>query len=148
MNYNDQPATRGGGTVERPLNEAQHWMVWQRPGGQLPLQKKYGQLDVTLQAGTTVTLNVANRYNTYGFGGSKRVILTTNSWVGGRNLVLPGLYLAVAGVCYLLALIFVLGYDVGLVWKRRPGDLDELSWVRGGDGGVSSADRGRWRDRA
>jgi hypothetical protein len=45
--------------------------VWQRPHSQVAIQKLYGRLDTPLEAGTTLTLVVNNRYNTYGFGGDK-----------------------------------------------------------------------------
>lgn len=139
-NYNSDPALRGGNTSTLPLNENQHWMVWQRPGGQIPMQKLYGQIDQAIPEGSVVQLTVANRYNTYSFGGSKRVILTTNSWVGGRNLVLPGVYIACGGLCFLTALGFFIGYDLGLIWKRQPGCEDDFSWVRHAptDGGAPS----------
>lgn len=41
------------------------------------------------------------------------VILTTNSWVGGKNVFLGALYLATGGVCLLVALFFFAGYDLG-----------------------------------
>ncbi len=41
------------------------------------------------------------------------VILSTNSWVGGRNNFLGACYIAVGGVCLLTALFFFLGYDLG-----------------------------------
>jgi hypothetical protein len=121
---------RGGNTTTLPLNEAQHWMVWQRPGGQSPVQKLYGSIQTAIPKGTIVNVTVANRYNTYAFGGSKTLILTTNSWVGGRNMVLPIAYLVLAGLCYVAALAFFMGYDLGMVWKRRPGVVDDFSWVR------------------
>jgi hypothetical protein len=105
-------------------------MVWQRPGGKIPLQKLYGKIDTPIPEGSSVTLTVSNKYNTYSFGGSKKVIITTNSWVGGRNMVLPIIYLIMAGLCYLGALFFFVGYDLGYVWKRQPGTEDDFSWVR------------------
>lgn len=140
INYNTDPSLRGGNTSTVPLNENQHWMVWQRPGGQIPMQKLYGKIDQAIAEGSVVQLTVANRYNTYAFGGSKRVILTTNSWVGGRNIVLPGIYIACGGLCFLAALGFFIGYDLGLIWKRQPGCEDDFSWVRHAstDGGAPS----------
>ena len=36
-----------------------------------------------------------------------------------------------AGACACAALFFFLAHDLGLVWKRQPGRLADLSWVRG-----------------
>ena len=104
------------------------------------MQKLYGRIDQAIPEGSTVQLTVANRYNTYSFGGSKRLIITTNSWVGGRNYVLPGIYLACGGLCYLTALLFFVGYDLGLIRKRQTGCDDDFSWVRHApsDAGVPS----------
>jgi hypothetical protein len=41
------------------------------------------------------------------------VIISTNSWVGGRNNFLGACYLAVGGLCLLAALVFFVGYDLG-----------------------------------
>lgn len=131
-NYNpgSAPGLRTGNTSSLLLNQNQHWMVWQRPHSQVAIQKLYGQLDTPLEAGTTLTLVVNNRYNTYGFGGDKTVIITTNSWVGGRNNFLGACYIATGGACLLAALYFLLAYDLGLVWKRPVGDLANMSWLR------------------
>eukprot|EP00887_Chlorella_sp_A99_P001274 scaffold14.g1274.t1 len=129
-NYNSDPQWRGGGTVDQPLDSAQNWMVWMRTGAQVTVEKLYGSLSATLPAGSTLTLRVENRYNTYGFSGDKAVIVTTNSWVGGKNSFLGAFYLALGGACLAVALFFFLAYDLGWIWKRRPGRLADLSWVR------------------
>lgn len=130
MNFNNDPIYRGGNSTDVPLNQAQHWMVWQRPGGRRTVNKLYGEIQSDIPAGTDLKINITNRYNTYPFSGEKYVILTTNSWVAGRNMVLPILYLVVSGLCYAVALFFLLAYNVGLKGKPIPGDETRLSWMR------------------
>lgn len=60
--------------------------------------KMYGVLHEALPAGYVLQLLVANRYNAYGWSGSKIVILPTQSWYGMRNPVPPRVLLAMAAV--------------------------------------------------
>lgn len=113
VNYNNIPAYRGGNTTDLPLDQSEHFMVWMRPGGKKGVEKLFGQINTAIPAGTTVEVQVTNRYNTYGWSGRKAIILTTNSWVGGKNMFLPILYLVVSGLSFLTALGFFLGYDAG-----------------------------------
>ena len=76
-------------------------------------------------AGSTVRIRVANRYNTYDFGGSKSVILTTNSWVGGRNNFLGALWITIGGLSLLVALAFFLAYNAGVLQSVQ---LAALLW--------------------
>ena len=131
VNYNEQVQYRGGNTTRYPLNEDQHWMVWQRPAGHKLTNKLYGTIYSDIPKGTNMTLTVTNRYNTYSFNGSKTILLTTNSWAGGRNFVLPILYMICAGLSYCAAGLFFLtqhGNCFGI--KRIAGDTSRLSWNR------------------
>ena len=140
QNFNADPGSRGGGRggdktgAPLPLNEDQHLMVWLRPAAAPTVRKLWGVIDTPLPAGSTVRVAVGNRYNTYGWGGPKTVVLTTSTWAGGRNHFLGAAYLAVAGACLLAAGGFALGAGTGccgLVRRRRYGDPAELSWNRG-----------------
>jgi len=136
QNFNTDPASRGGGAASAPglpLNEDQHLMVWLRPAAAPTVRKLWGVINTPLPAGSAVRVSVGNRYNTYGWGGPKAVVLTTSSWAGGRNHFLGAAYLAVAGACLLAAAGFALGAGTGccgLVRRRRFGDPSELSWNR------------------
>ena len=58
-------------------------------------------------------------------------MLTTNSWMGGRNLFLGIAYLVVAGLSLLVCLAFLLCYYLGcfgLLKRRKYGDVSQLSW--------------------
>ena len=81
-----------------------------------------------LLAGTVVGLEVQNRYNTYDYGGSKYVVLSTNSWVGGKNNFLGILYLVVGGISLLISIAFFCVFYLGFVKRRKFADLSELSW--------------------
>ena len=65
------------------------------------------------------------RYNTYRFGGKKKVVLSTASWLGGANPFLGIAYFGVGGASLAFALAFVM-----LTWltPRQPGDSTQLSW--------------------
>lgn len=129
VNFNQMPQYRGGNTTQYPLNEDQHWMVWQRPAAHKKTNKLYGEISSDIPEGTQLTLTVTNRYNVYPFNGTKTLLLTTNSWVAGKNFVLPILYLVCAGLSYGSAIFFFLSYDANLWYKRIPGDEQWLSWM-------------------
>lgn len=79
----------------------------------------------TLQAGEQITIQVHNRYNTYDFGGTKTIILSTSTWLGGRNDFLGIAYLAVGCASVMLGALFM-GFR--LFKPRRLGDISYLSW--------------------
>jgi hypothetical protein len=130
VNYNTYPAQRGGNTSVVDINQNEHLMVWLRPGAKPTIRKLWGRINTPIAAGTVLTVTVQNRYDTYRWGGAKRLVLTTNSWVGGKNLFLGVVYLVVAGLAFISALGFLICYHLGAIRRRKFGDLNELSWNR------------------
>jgi hypothetical protein len=59
------------------------------------------------------------------FSGTKSIVFSTATWVGGRSLFLGSAYIAVAALCVLLGLIFTARH---LIRPRKLGDLSLLSW--------------------
>ncbi|XP_044506430.1 ALA-interacting subunit 5-like [Mangifera indica] len=124
----------GGGKLNSsiPLSEQDDLMVWMRTAALPTFRKLYGKIEVDLQVNDQVTVVIQNNYNTYSFGGKKKLVLSTTSWIGGKNDFLGVAYLAVGGLCLCLAISFIIVY----VAKPRPlGDPTYLSWNR------DSADR-------
>jgi hypothetical protein len=78
-------------------------------------RKLYGKIEKDLQANTTITVTIENNYNTYSFGGKKKLVLSTPSWIGGKNSFLGRAYIAIGGLCLFLAVCFVFVY----VFKPR-----------------------------
>mmetsp|Transcript_1833 Transcript_1833/g.4202 ORF Transcript_1833/g.4202 Transcript_1833/m.4202 type:complete len:448 (-) Transcript_1833:187-1530(-) len=132
-NFNVYPEYRGGGTVAKPLNQEQHFMVWMRLSAKPNFWKLWGVIDQKLFAGDVVRVSVLNQFNTYDFNGKKSIVLSTNSWLGNKNYFLGALYLAVGGLFIIVGLLFQIAY-----WFKPRGFADEmhLSWNR--NSGVTS----------
>ncbi|CAL5228440.1 g11575 [Coccomyxa viridis] len=133
VNYNteQEAAFRGGNTSEVVLNQNQHFIVWMRPAAQPTFRKLWAVIDVPLLAGTVLTFNIQNNYNTYRFGGHKTLVISTNSWMGGKNLFLGVCYLVIAGLALIVSIAFLFTYHLGcfgMVKRRKFGDVSQLSW--------------------
>lgn len=76
----------------------------------------------------TYTVNIDNRYSVRIFGnGTKSVLLSNTSFIGGYNPFLGYAYIVVGSVCLALSLLF---FVVNLVKPRQLGDPSLLSWNR------------------
>ncbi|CAN1140158.1 ALA-interacting subunit 1 [Linum perenne] len=108
-----------------PLSEQEDLIVWMRTATLPTFRKLYGRIEEDLEANEQIEVAIENNYNSYGYGGKKTLVLSTTTWIGGRNDFLGIAYLAIGGICLLLAISFILIY----VFKSRPlGDPSYLSW--------------------
>jgi hypothetical protein len=82
--------------------------VWMRPAALPIFRKLYGWIGEDLQENDNITVNLLNNYNTYTFDGTKKVVLSTTSFLGGKNSFLGIAYLSVGGLCFFLAMVFLL----------------------------------------
>lgn len=53
-----------------------------------------------------MAIRVNNRYNTYDYGGAKHVVLSENSWVGGKNNFLGILMIILGALALIIAFAF------------------------------------------
>ncbi|CAL5328500.1 unnamed protein product [Camellia sinensis] len=126
---NFQHGLIGGAKLDEhiPLSEQEDLIVWMRTAALPTFRKLYGKIEVDLDANEKITVAIQNNYNTYSFGGKKNLVLSTTSWIGGKNDFLGVAYLTVGGLCLFMAISFILLYVV----KPRPlGDPSYLSWNR------------------
>jgi len=74
-------------TVISPLEHVtnEHFVVWMRLAARPNFRKLYGYIDQTIPAGTTLSFNVNMNYVVESFGGTKAIIVTTNSMWGTKE---------------------------------------------------------------
>ncbi|KAK8970407.1 hypothetical protein KSP40_PGU005541 [Platanthera guangdongensis] len=75
-------------------------------------RKLYGRIEVGLKENDTITVVLENNYNTYSFGGKKKLVLSTTSWLSGKNDFLGIAYISIGGVCFFLFTLFTVVYLV------------------------------------
>ncbi|CAM8956962.1 unnamed protein product [Rhodiola kirilowii] len=125
---NFQNGTIQGGAKLLPnksLSEQEDLIVWMRTAALPTFRKLYGRIEVDLEANDNLNLTLENNYNTYSFNGKKKLVLSTASWLGGKNDFLGIAYLTVGALCFFLAMTFTLVY---LIKPRQFGDPTYLSW--------------------
>lgn len=94
------------------LSEQEDLIVWMRTAALPTFRKLYGRIEADAMASDEITVVIQNNYNTYSFGGTKALVLSTTSWIGGRNNFIGVAYVAIGGVCLFLALAFVILYVI------------------------------------
>jgi len=113
-------------TIANVTNE--HFIVWMRVAALPSFRKLYGIINKDIAAGTTIVFNVAAAYPVTGFSGRKTLVLSTTSFLGGKNAFLGIAYIVVGFVCLLLAGLFGVRQLIG---GRRLGDTTFLVWHGG-----------------
>ncbi|XP_006655510.1 ALA-interacting subunit 1-like [Oryza brachyantha] len=117
----------GGGQLNEklPLSEQEDLIVWMRTAALPTFRKLYGRIETDIMASDEITVVIQNNYNTYSFGGAKALVLSTTSWIGGKNNFIGCAYVATGSISLLVALAFVV---LNVVKPRTLGDPSYLSW--------------------
>lgn len=112
--------------VEIAQNE--HFMNWMKTAALPTFMKLYGKNTVKghkLQKGS-YTLSIGMNYPVTVFGGTKSVVITTSSVVGGRHLGLSICYLVAGGLCVIFTLLFLIKQVATRNQRREHAFLDTL----------------------
>ncbi|XP_029129417.1 putative ALA-interacting subunit 4 isoform X2 [Cajanus cajan] len=110
-----------------PLSQQEDLIVWMRSAALPTFRKLYGKIETDLEMNDEIEIVIENNYNTYLFGGRKRLVFSTTTLIGGKNPFVGTAYLIVGGLSLFCAITFILLYVI----KPRPlGDPSYLSWNR------------------
>lgn len=85
-------------------------MVWMRTAALPTFRKLYGRIETDLEANEKITVVIQNNYNTYSFNGKKKLVISTATWIGGKNDFLGRTYMTVGGISLFFAVVFSLLY--------------------------------------
>ncbi|EDO18741.1 hypothetical protein Kpol_1028p14 [Vanderwaltozyma polyspora DSM 70294] len=98
------------GYTDDNIPDLQNWeefKIWMRPAGLPTFHKLILKNDTAVIPQGQYVANIGLNYPVKSFGGTKSFVLTTNSIVGAKNNSLGILYLVVAGISVVFALIFL-----------------------------------------
>ena len=93
--------------------EDEHFIVWMRPAGLPNFRKLWGRIDqMDLEENTKVRVNIRDQFDVSSFNGKKYLILSTVNAFGGKNSFLGISYIVLGGISIILAVVFVIGYNI------------------------------------
>ena len=93
--------------------ENEHFIVWMRPAGLPNFRKLWGRIDDRdLKAGSRVRVKIEDNFDVSSFNGKKFLILSTVNAFGGKNSFLGISYIVLGGISIILAIIFIIGYNI------------------------------------
>ena len=90
--------------LEHVTNE--HFVVWMRIATRPQFRKLYGYIQQTIPAGTKFSIDINLNYVVESFKGSKALIVSTNTIVGGRNLYIGQTFYYMGFFCLLCGVVF------------------------------------------
>jgi hypothetical protein len=83
-------------------------MVWMRTAALPNFRKLHRIINQELNPGKYY-LHVVQNFPVTQFGGKKSIVISTTSWIGGKNDFLAICYLVVGSICFSLAVVFAVG---------------------------------------
>lgn len=115
----------------------EEFIVWMRTAGLPTFRKLHRKIETDIKEGEEIRIRITNTYPVDEFDGEKRVVLSTTSWLGGKNRFLGWSYIAVAIVCLLLGLAFHIKNSTS---PRKLGDMQYFQWAGAGGGAAAVSD--------
>ncbi|OKL57172.1 hypothetical protein UA08_07704 [Talaromyces atroroseus] len=107
------------------LGDDEAFMVWMRTAGLPTFSKLARRNDTTAMAAGQYRLDIQSRFNVTEFGGTKSILISTRTVMGGKNSFMGIAYIVVGGICILIGALFT---AANLIKPRKLGDHTYLTW--------------------
>ncbi|KAA1473128.1 cell cycle control protein [Dentipellis sp. KUC8613] len=117
-----------GYTTDNPppdLHVDEHFQNWMRTAGLPTFAKLYGRNDNDKLTRGTYQVLINMNFPVRNYSGTKSIVISTVSWIGGKNPFLGWAYVAAAALFVALAIAGTIRH---LLKPRRLGDMSLLSW--------------------
>jgi hypothetical protein len=124
----DEPSETGkgpGGFTIWTQDNNEDFIVWMRTAGLPTFKKLYRKIGTNLNKDDILRVSVLNVFPVSEFKGEKAIVLSTTSFLGGKNAFLGWAYIIVGTMCILLAFIFFCKHKVS---PRPLGDMKYFNW--------------------
>jgi len=119
-------AKYGKNYTELPnLQEDEAFLVWMRTAGLPTFSKLARRNDTMAMAAGTYQLNITYNFPVTEYGGTKSILISTRTVMGGKNPFMGIAYIVVGGICIVLGTLFTVAH---LFRPRKLGDHTYLTW--------------------
>ncbi|KAI9006953.1 ligand-effect modulator 3 family [Hyaloraphidium curvatum] len=115
--------TNSGGYPD--LDTWERLQVWMRVAGLPTFRKLWGRNDAQTMPSGTWEIDIGFHFNVAQFGGTKAIVISNVSVIGGKNPFLGIAYMVVGALCWVLGISFLIRH---MVKPRKLGDHSYLSW--------------------
>ncbi|KAF7723054.1 hypothetical protein EC973_002388 [Apophysomyces ossiformis] len=113
------------------LSTMERFMVWMHVAALPDFRKIWGRNDHDNLVAGRWRVAIDMNFDTLKYGGTKWLVLSTTTPLGGRNPYMGITYMAIGTLCLFLGLLFTIRHCVK---PRKLGDLSYLSWNQPGGG--------------
>lgn len=104
----------------------EHFMVWFRTAARSKFRKLYGRIPGPFTKGQILAFSIEGNFEVASFGGTKSLVISTLTDMGGSNTYLGTAFIAVGILSFLLTILFVVKQMVSE--RRKMGDASLLRW--------------------
>jgi len=120
------------------LKDNEHFQNWMRTAGLPTFTKLYFRNDGETLTKGDYEIIVYMNFPVTPYGGTKSIVISTVSWIGGKNPFMGWAYVATACLFVALGLAGTIRH---LISPRKLGDMSLLSWNQPGAGATPSSGR-------